>query len=76
MWWLVSALVLGSIIGMFYYLRVIMMMIKAPEGDSDFSGLTMTTNGQMLNYLIIFLVIGFGTFPAAFSQLIETLSRG
>ncbi len=76
MWWLLSALVIGSVIGLFYYLRVIMMMIKAPDGESDFSGLTMTTNGQLLNYLIIFLVIGFGTFPAAFSQLIETLSRG
>jgi NADH-quinone oxidoreductase subunit N len=76
MWWLLSALVIGSVIGLFYYLRVIMMMIKAPDGESDFSGLTITTNGQLLNYLIIFLVIGFGTFPAAFSQLIETLSRG
>lgn len=76
LWWLLSALVVGSIIGLFYYLRVIMMMIKSPEGENTFGHLNITTNGIVLNYLIIFLVLGFGTFPAAFSQLIQHLSRG
>ena len=88
MWWLLSALVIGSVIGLFYYLRVIMQMIKHPEDcdkndkndESDdntgaFAGLTISVNGQLLNFLIIFLVIGFGTFPGAFSQLIAQLSR-
>lgn len=82
MWWLLSALVIGSVIGLFYYLRVIMMMIKTRdveegEDDSDgaFAGLSISANGQLLNYLIIFLVIGFGTFPGAFSQLIAQLSQ-
>jgi NADH-quinone oxidoreductase subunit N len=76
MWWLLSALVVGSVIGLFYYLRVIMMMIKNPEKTADFSNVKITANGLLLNYLIIFLVIGFGTFPGAFSQLIQHLSRG
>lgn len=76
MWWLLSALVVGSVIGLFYYLRVIMMMVKAPDEKNDFGGLTLSVNGQLVNYLIIFLVIGFGTFPASFSQLIQALSRG
>ena len=79
MWWLLSALVIGSVIGLFYYLRVIMMMIKSPEEGEEpsarFDGLTISANGQLLNYLIIFLVVGFGTFPGAFSQLIAQLSR-
>ncbi|MFT4924591.1 MAG: NADH-quinone oxidoreductase subunit N [Phenylobacterium sp.] len=85
MWWLLSALVIGSVIGLFYYLRVIMQMIKQPEevsggidgdnGTNDFSDLNISANGQLLNFLIIFLVIGFGTFPGAFSQLIAQLSR-
>jgi NADH-quinone oxidoreductase subunit N len=75
MWWLLSALVAGSVVGLFYYLRVIMMMIKSPEEEHELPTLTLTINGQLLNALIIFLVIGFGTFPGAFSSLIEQLSR-
>jgi len=78
LWWLLSALVIGSVIGLFYYLRVIMVMVKADQQtieQSEFSQLKLSTNALVLNYLTIFLVIGFGTFPAAFSQLIQHLSR-
>ena len=74
-WWLLTALVLGSVIGLYYYLRVIMTMIKSPEPDHSFDSLAVNSNGLMLNYLVIFLVIGFGTFPGAFAQLVAKLAN-
>lgn len=79
LWWLLGALVLGSVIGLYYYLRVIMVMIQADSHNeqtgANFTELKLSTNTIVLNYLTIFIVIGFGTFPAAFSQLIQHLSR-
>lgn len=77
LWWLLGALVVGSILGLFYYLRVIMMMIKShDETDNPFDDIHITVNGKLLNYLIIFLVVGFGTFPGSFADLVQRLSGG
>lgn len=74
LWWLLSALVVGSVIGLFYYLRVILIMVKDSDRNQTFDNLKLSTNTLVLNCLTIFLVVGFGTFPAAFSQLIQHLA--
>lgn len=76
LWWLLGALVIGSVIGLFYYLRVVMMMIKSATEDKPFNDIQITANGQLLNGLIVFLVIGFGTFPGSFARLVQQLSAG
>jgi len=70
LWLVLAALVISSIVGMFYYLRVIMALIKTPSEQSKFDNITQDGNSLSINILIIFLVIGFGIFPSSLSQFI------
>ncbi len=73
-WLVLSALVISSIIGLFYYLRVIMALLKTPEDELKFSDINSDGNSFSLNILILFLVIGFGVFPSSLSQFIQQVT--
>ncbi|PAJ73118.1 hypothetical protein CJF42_17605 [Pseudoalteromonas sp. NBT06-2] len=74
LWLVLAALVISSIIGMFYYLRVIMALIKTPTDKAKFNHINVDGNALSLNILIIFLVIGFGIFPSSLSQFIQQIT--
>lgn len=74
LWLVLAALVISSIIGLFYYLRVIMAMLKTPEDELKFNNINSDSNSLSLNLLILFLVIGFGVFPSSLSQFIQQLT--
>ncbi len=74
LWWLLSALVLGSVVGLFYYLRIIMQMLQLNEKPNVLNSIKLNVNHHVLNLLIIFLVVGFGTFPHALSEFIIVVS--
>jgi len=71
-WLLAFVLVISSVIGLFYYLRVIVMMMKANETTVSISSPFWTSSfGAILMLTILsVLVIGFGICP---SWLIETI---
>ncbi|GAW96936.1 MULTISPECIES: NADH-quinone oxidoreductase subunit N [Colwellia] len=74
LWLVLSALVLSSIIGLFYYLRVIMAMLKTPADELKLKEINSSGSSLSLNILILFLVIGFGVFPSSLSQFIQQIS--
>ncbi|SFD04351.1 NADH-quinone oxidoreductase subunit N [Pseudoalteromonas denitrificans] len=75
LWLLLAALVLGSTVGLFYYLKVILAMVKRPKNDIAFNNLLSDGNNLSLNILILFLVIGFGIFPTSLSQFIQQIAN-
>jgi len=74
LWLLLSALVLSSIIGLFYYLRVIMALIKTSDDDSKFTEINAGGSSVSLNILILAIVLGLGIFPSSLSQFIQNIA--
>ena len=74
LWLVLTVLVISSIIGLFYYLRVIMAMLKAPKDELKFNEINSDGNSLSLNVIILFLVIGFGVFPSSLSQFIQQIT--
>jgi NADH-quinone oxidoreductase subunit N len=78
LWLLVIALVLNSVIGLFYYLRIIVVMaattsIGAPFLPRDATGPHEWAAVFSLTVLTLFL-IGIGIYPETLIRLIQTLS--
>lgn len=78
LWILVSVLVLTSVIGLFYYLRVIITMYALPTAGSEESAIVPETSfgvGVVLFALTV-LLVWLGVYPAPLMQLIEvTVAR-
>lgn len=73
LWYLLGALVLGSVISLFYYFNLIITLAKRSEEDQvEHIGRT-SASGRVLNSLIILIVIGFGIYPEPIAQLIASL---
>lgn len=67
LWGLVMALVVGSAIAIYYYLRVIFVMSKVPEGESrvvSFSG------HDALALVLVTLILFLGSWPQPFIKII------
>jgi NADH-quinone oxidoreductase subunit N len=74
LWLLLAALVIGSVIGVFYYLRVAITLFRQPEGESvnrAFPSLDPLANATLV-VLSAGLVI-LGIFPGQFIYLIEIM---
>jgi NADH-quinone oxidoreductase subunit N len=71
MWPAVIALIIGSIIGLFYYLRVIVAICTpAPEGVTAYAGAVPMVGGATLAALTLML-IGLGVYPTPLVHLIQ-----
>ena len=73
MWWLLGAMVLGSAIGLFYYLRVLIIMFKPIPGRERVSeplNWVQNASGLMLMTAMA-LVILMGVYPTPFLDLIR-----
>jgi NADH-quinone oxidoreductase subunit N len=76
-WWLLAALVLGSLIGVYYYIRVIVVMVRRPEmeGEAAVTPLPQTPNGILLILLAVLLVV-LGLYPTPLIRLISLTMSG
>lgn len=71
LWLLLAALVIGSVIGVFYYLRVAIAMFRQPESEEGSPLPLMNRSaGLTLTVLSIVLVL-LGVYPSPLIQLIE-----
>lgn len=71
MWPLITTLVLGSAIGIFYYVRIVFATIKKPEDDDQIGKLPWF--GLSVVGLLGVAIIGFGLYPTPIVELIREL---
>ncbi len=69
LWLLLVALVVGSAIGLFYYLRVILYLVALPDGESDVRVRPARTHvhawpGHLALFVLVALLVVFGVYPA------------
>jgi len=76
LWWLMGAVILGSAIGLFYYLRVLIMMFQPiPTRDRVSEPLNWIQNagGAMLVTAMLFMLV-MGVYPQPFLEIIQQAS--
>jgi len=71
LWWLLAALIIGSITGLFYYLRVILMMMEKPEEGAHVVDIQHSIIGHVVIGTITLLIVGIGVFPEKLAYMIE-----
>jgi len=71
-WLLVAALVVGSVIGFFYYIRVVILMFSAPPSESTSIGPTGKGTSVVLSILTGILII-LGLFPTPLIGMIAKI---
>ena len=71
LWWLLAVLIVSSIIGLFFYLRIILSMLEKTEQQGN------TAPASALNIAILALislaVIGLGVFPGQMALVIQRI---
>ena len=76
LWWLLATLIIGSVLGLFYYLRIILLMIDQPAEETNIfvtsSALPTLTQLSVLGIVIV-LVIYIGVYPSMLSGLIQEM---
>ena len=74
LWVLLAALVIGSVVGIFYYLRVVITIFRSPEGETPpWSALPIS---RFANATLVVLSIGLlilGIFPSPLMQVIQSV---
>lgn len=78
LWWLLGAVVLGSAIGLYYYLRVMVTLFLSSPGMSRYNApldWAQRTGGLMV-FLLVGLVLLLGIFPQPFIGLINAAGFG
>lgn len=75
LWFLLFVLVLGSIIGVFYYLRIVIRMFRRPEeaGFRPFlpEGLSLPSGVALA--LLTVLLVGLGVFPGPLFRIVQAM---
>ncbi len=74
LWLLVSAVVIGSGIGLYYYLRVIIAMLSEPETEAV--AMTAPAPGKLALGCLTLVLLGFGVFPEPLIRLVLTAVQG
>ncbi len=70
LWWLLAALIIGSVMGLFYYLRIILVMVDQDESPANTEISTTRTELWVMG-IVILLVIGIGVFPSMLAGLVQ-----
>lgn len=70
LWWLIAAMVVGSGIGIFYYLRIIYTMSKPGSPGNDVTYSVGPISGTMVYVILIALILVLGILPQGFIQLL------
>jgi NADH-quinone oxidoreductase subunit N len=70
LWWLLAALIIGSVMGLFYYLRIILVMGDEDGSPAETENITTRTELWVMG-IVILLVIGIGVFPSMLAGLVQ-----
>jgi NADH-quinone oxidoreductase subunit N len=73
LWGLLALLVVGSAIGIFYYLRIIYTMSLAPADDVDSGGEGLGRTSQAACYALIILIFYLGIAPESLMGYLRTI---
>ncbi len=75
MWYLLAALIIGSGIGLYYYLRIVYRMLTPASEEIPFrvAGIESLSSYAVLALLVVILLV-LGVYPAPVMTLIETIS--
>jgi len=73
LWWLLAALIIGSIAGLFYYLRMILIMMEKRKEDAESMTISHPIAGHFVLGVVTLLVIGLGILPGRLASFIEGL---
>lgn len=78
LWWLVAGVVIGSAIGLYYYLRVMVMLyLQQPEeGEFDASSDWAQRAGGVMVMLLALAVLALGIFPQPMLALVNGAALG
>jgi NADH-quinone oxidoreductase subunit N len=71
LWPAVFALVAGSVIGLFYYLRIIVAMLLPAEAGAPAAGGIVPWAGATTVAIITFVLVWLGIYPAPLIQIIR-----
>ena len=76
LWILLAVLIIGSGIGLYYYLRIVYCMLLSADVEQKFDvaiGRNISSHAVLVFLLV--LLIGFGVYPAPLMAMIETISK-
>jgi len=73
LWWLLATLIIGSIAGLFYYLRIILMMMEKSKEDAETLAISLPIAGHFVLGVVTLLVIGLGILPGRLASFIQGL---
>ncbi len=73
LWWLLAILVIGSIAGLFYYLRLILTMMEKQTDSTLLINTSSSLTSHFILSFVIVMVIGLGVFPDGLAQVIVEL---
>jgi NADH-quinone oxidoreductase subunit N len=74
LWLLVIMLVFNSVVGLFYYLRIIVTMTATPETRPEHAApTTLALAGSLTLAALTFLLLWIGTYPEPLIRVIRTL---
>ena len=71
LFWPVTALVIGSVIGLYYYLRVLVAMAMPVPAERSTALPAMPVSGHAVIALLLLLLLGLGAYPAPAIALIR-----
>jgi NADH-quinone oxidoreductase subunit N len=75
LWMLLAVLVIGSGIGLYYYLRIVYRMLLPKQGGTAFPGAgTENISSYGVLTLLLILLVLLGVYPAPLMTIIETIS--
>jgi NADH-quinone oxidoreductase subunit N len=72
LWLLLAALIIGSVIGLFYYMRIAMMFFRQPNDESAPYG-SADKDASLVLSILAFLLIILGLFPTPLITMINQL---
>lgn len=76
LWLLIAVLIIGSGIGLFYYLRIVFAMTKRPVGDSAVTEpITIPVAGGWVMLTLTSMLLALGVYPTPVIELIDSMVK-
>ncbi|MCL5024054.1 MAG: NADH-quinone oxidoreductase subunit N [Nitrospirae bacterium] len=76
LWLLVVMLVLNSAIGLYYYLRLMVVMYVSPGEEKVAVTLPLSVTGYLVLAVLVILLVWLGIYPAPVIELIRSMTAG
>ena len=73
LWMLLAALVIGSALSIFYYLRIVYTMTRQADEGTELAGMRVTTSGKLVCYSLIVAMLYLGVVPGALMDYLRTI---